>query len=118
MLFEEREALIAAHYEAERSRGAKQAQEIQRIFEGAIDSQIEQKAREIGMEWTAELLTATFALPDGTRVRWGEATKEQHREREAQLAKNASRNLEAATRHRAAILVLEESGAACLDQIA
>lgn len=92
--------------------------EMQGYFEEAVDQQIELKAREVGMEWTAELLTATFALPDGRRVRWGEATLEQHRVREGQLAKNAARNLEAATRHRVAIHALEKSGARCLNEVA
>lgn len=90
---------------------------IANIFDEAVDKQIEEKAREIGMEWTAELLTTTFAMPDGTRVKWGEATLEQHRTRSAQLAKNASRNLEAATRHRVAINTIAESGASCLNEV-
>lgn len=66
------------------------------------------------MEWTAELLDSTFALADGSRVTWGDATADQHRERVDMFRRNALANLEGAARHEQAIDALMESGAKSL----
>lgn len=66
------------------------------------------------IEWTAELLDSTFAMPDGKRVTWGEATLAQHSTRANMFATNVLVNAEGAARHRLAIVALTTSGKASL----
>ena len=74
-------------------------------------------ADRLRIEWTAELLASTFALPDGTRILWGEATLAQHEERLQMLVRNAEANLEAAARHRAAMAAIVRADALCLNEV-
>lgn len=69
------------------------------------------------IEWNEKLLGTEFALADGSRVTWRNATAEQHRARIEMLHVNAGANIEAAARHEAALAVLAESGAACLGEV-
>lgn len=69
---------------------------------------------EMRLEWTAELLGSEFALRDGTRVTWGEATVEQHSERVALFMDNAHANMEGAARHQKAIEALQSAKAPTL----
>lgn len=80
----------------------------------AFDAYELQLRSQLWTEWTADLLTAEIAMPDGTRTTWGDATIDQHRERREMLAKNSMANAESAARHAQAIEQLEESGAANL----
>lgn len=73
--------------------------------------------RELRMEWTAELLDAGFALPDGAVVRWGDATVEEHTRRRDMLSRNALANAEAAARHEKAIAALNDGGARTLREL-
>lgn len=73
----------------------------------AIDSFVS----DIRMEWTMELLHSDFALRNGNRVTWGEATVEQHTERRSMFADNAKANLAGAARHDIAITSLTNTGA-------
>ena len=94
-------------------------EEEQRLWREAVDGLIEERAVDAGMEWTAALLTSTVAMPDGTRVPWGEATIEQHAARLNALAQHASTELATATRHRAAIEAIRNvPGARCLNDVA
>lgn len=70
---------------------------------------------ELRMEWTDELLRSDFSLGDGTKVTWGDATREQHEWRAEMHTKNAAAGVEGAARHRAAIRLLDESGANSLN---
>lgn len=92
--------------------------EARREWRERIDATIEERAAELGIEWTAALLSTTVALPDGTRVEWGEATREQHAARLDMLSKHAATELETATRHRAAIDALDAAGVRCLNDLA
>ncbi len=82
-----------------------------------VDRVIEERAAELEIEWTAALLTTTVSLPDGSRVEWGEATREQHEARLEMLAKHAAGELETAARHRAAIDAIDAAGARCLNEL-
>lgn len=64
-----------------------------------------------------EMAEAFFALGDGTRVRWGEATVAQHRQRIAMLEKMRAGLSETVARHEAAISEIEAAGVSCLDEI-
>lgn len=75
---------------------------------------IDNYARDLKVQWTAELLGADFALADGTRVTWGDATVDQHQERAALFQRNAVANAEGAARHLQAIEQLQSSGCATL----
>ena len=79
-----------------------------RIYE-KVASVIEQYIEEIKLELTDELLEETFARGDGTQVKWGEATIEEHRVRARRLRRLAAGNAEAAARHELAIKMLEDS---------
>lgn len=74
-------------------------------------------ARSLHQEWTAALLAGEFALPDGSRVSWADATVEQHNERAAQLEAFASGDLATAAIHRQAVFALQTAGARCLGDL-
>jgi hypothetical protein len=82
-----------------------------------INRAIEQYATELKMQWTAELLDSTFALGDGTQVRWGEATIEQHQARRDLFVGNAQANMEGAARHEMAIDQLTKARVATLREL-
>lgn len=72
---------------------------------------------ELRMEWEQELLDSSFALPDGTLVRWADATVGQHQERHRMLMLNAAANLKAAARHEAAIEAIQQAHAVNLGEV-
>lgn len=82
-----------------------------------IQRAIDRYTEEMKMKWTAELLDSTFALRDGTPVKWGDATVEQHEERRQMFKDNARANIEGAARHEAALQQLRESGASTLREM-
>lgn len=84
--------------------------------EDVLSASIEAFKAEIRIEWTEELLGSKFALGDGRKVAWGEATVHQHKERLRIFRDHAKTNLEGAARHQAAIDTLKETGAACLNE--
>lgn len=69
------------------------------------------------VRWVRELLDSEFSLPDGSRVTWGTATIDDHLERIEMLHKNAVANLEAVTRHEAAVRALTGAGASTLSEL-
>lgn len=79
---------------------------------------IETFASAVRADWTEQILSASFALPDGTRVLWGEATVEQHKARRDFLLSQASGTLETAGRHDAAIKDLMSFRVTCLNDLA
>lgn len=78
---------------------------------------VDDYAREIRLEFTAELLASEFALGDGRRVTWGSATVGEHEQRIALLTANATANAEAAARHRSAVSTLQFTGFDRLDEM-
>lgn len=90
---------------------------IQRAHAARMARIIDDFKREVFVEWTAELLASDFAMPDGTRVTWGEATIEQHEERAAMFQRNAVANAEGAARHVQAVEQLKDSGALTLSDL-
>lgn len=69
------------------------------------------------VEWTSELLNTEFALADGSRLTWGNATLEQHESRITMLQANAVANIEALNRHYAAVMAIIENGTRSLSEI-
>jgi hypothetical protein len=69
------------------------------------------------LEVTRELLNSEFALGDGRRVTWGEATIEEHEQRAALLRNNSVANIEAEARHRQAIDMILKARVRCLSEI-
>lgn len=61
------------------------------------------------------LLNETFALGDGSKVRWGQATRAEHSQRIIMLTKQSAGIEATAERHRNAIAMLDFAGAVCLD---
>lgn len=80
----------------------------------ALAGILDDYAAALRVEWTSELLASEFAMPDGVRTTWGEATIDQHRERLAMFTANAQANIEGAARHQKAIDELSASGATSL----
>lgn len=71
---------------------------------------IDEYAEALKIEWTADLLASEFALPDGSRTTWGDASIAQHRARVEMFTSNAQANIEGAARHEKAIAELEAAG--------
>lgn len=69
------------------------------------------------IEWTAELLSTSFGLPDGSVTTWGDATAEQHQERLEMYAGQAKAGIEGAARHQKAIEDLRRGGAETLNAL-
>lgn len=65
----------------------------------------------------AALADETFALGDGRRVKWGEATVEQHAERIVMLEKLVAGTQRTIEQHRDAVEMIEVAGVACLNEI-
>lgn len=115
--------LSQAELEWRRQRAVERAEREERRLES--DARLYRKLAElvkehddqIRLEVTTELLNSVFALGDGTRVTWGDATVEQHQQRIDLLTGMAAGTLETAARHHAAISMLEEAGATCLKQL-
>jgi len=104
----------AAEREAERVAGhERRMQEINDQLQAAIAGY---KAA-LRMEWTAELLNSTIALPDGTRTTWGAATVEQLKARAAMLVAHAAGTAESAARVLCAVDELEAAGVDCLNDL-
>jgi hypothetical protein len=74
-------------------------------------------AQTLHREWSAALLAGEFALPDGTRVTWAEATAEQHGLRADQLEGLAAGDLATAAIHRQAINDLRSAGVVTLGDL-
>jgi hypothetical protein len=87
------------------------------MFTGVLSRALDRYTEEMRIQWTAELLDSTFTLTDGSSVRWGEATVEQHAERRQMFLNNAHANMEGAARHETAIRELTESGADSLREM-
>lgn len=84
--------------------------EIDARYRAKMQGILDEYAASLRMEWTEELLASSFALSDGVRVLWGDATIEQHRERAQMFTANAQANTEGAARHLAAIRDLRAAG--------
>jgi hypothetical protein len=76
----------------------------------AVYDLIDEVSEQVELETTEELLATFFALGDGTKVSWGDATVEQHQQRIALLVKDIAGTTETAARHQAAIRMIEEAG--------
>lgn len=66
---------------------------------------------------SSELSSSPFAPGDGSRVTWGEATIDDHRQRVAMLKGQRSGLDRTIKRHEEAIVALEKSGARCLNDL-
>jgi hypothetical protein len=75
-----------------------------------VEELLEEYRQEVIVDWTAELLGSEFALGDGTRATWADATVVQHKARMAMLERNVRGNLDAICRHEAAITTIEKAG--------
>ena len=74
-------------------------------------------AQSLHKEWSAALLAGEFALPNGERVSWSEATSAQHDLRASQLEGLAAGDLATASIHRQAINDLRTAGVATLGEL-
>lgn len=74
-------------------------------------------ANSLHEQWTAAMLAGEFALPDGTRVSWADASVAQHNLRATQLEGLAAGDLATASIHRRAINDLRAAGVATLGEL-
>lgn len=95
----------------------RQREEDQAHFISDLYTRIESIVAKEKIRWTHELLASSFALGDGTFVRWGDATIEQHRVRADRFVQDAASGLEAAARHQAAIQAIESINGTCLNDV-
>lgn len=72
---------------------------------------------DLRLEWTQDLLAEQFALRDGTKVAWGEATVDQHQDRIDMFMSQAAAGIEGAARHQQALDDLTASGARSLNDL-
>ena len=86
-------------------------------MKASTDRWIARIAAQTRLEVTAELLDVKFALGNGTKVTWGKATVEQHRQYVAMLSTQVAGVAETAARHAAAIRMCEEAGVSCLGEL-
>lgn len=82
----------------------------------SISRIVRENADKLLSDWLPALLDSTFALPDGTRVTWSDATVAQHEERAAWLEKTASANVETAGMHRRAVSDIRATGSLTLGE--
>lgn len=84
----------------------------------AVELLVEEIKFNFRAEWTAELLSSHLSMPDGRVITWGEATEADHADRLEMLKRNASANIEAASRHAHAIEYLRGAGVKSLNELA
>jgi hypothetical protein len=104
-------------YDERRRRWEEEDRESDERFRAELRAIQQRYAAELRMEWTEELLSSGFALPNGEVVTWGEATVAEHRQRAAMFEANAEGNLRGAARHRHAVETLESAGVSCLQEL-
>lgn len=104
----------AEQFAAARRAAAEAARQEQERHEAFV-ARIKSEAR---MEWTAELLASTFAVGDGTRVTWADATVNQHEQRIALLARGIGGSIDTMKRHEAAVADILAAAAHTLGEIA
>lgn len=73
---------------------------------------------EVILELSSELLQSGFALGDGTKVTWGEASAVQHQQRFELLMGQSSGGLRAAQRHQAAVKLMQLRNVSSLNEAA
>jgi hypothetical protein len=78
---------------------------------------IEEFKESVRLELTQQLLDSVFALGDGRRVTWGEATIVDHQQGVEMLTTKAIAIGENAAHHLAAIALISRAGASCLREI-
>lgn len=83
----------------------------------AVGKMLDEVAEMTRLEVTKELMETLFALGDGTRVTWGEATITQHEQRLAMLTGNIEGLADTAARHRRAIEMIQEAGVTSLREL-
>ncbi len=102
--------------EKERKYQAQEA-ELERNHHQEMGRLIKQYAATVRLELLDSLLEAEFALGDGRRVTWGNATIADHEERIAMLSKHAQGTMETAARHLQAIEMLREQSVKTLAEL-
>jgi len=78
--------------------------------------QIQRAQQAVVMHWTKELLESRFALGDGRRPTWGEATAEEHNSRIQLLLRNTYGNLMTIARHTNALAAISAASTQCLNE--
>ena len=82
-----------------------------------ITTRMYEEVEEAVLTKYANFLDLEFALPDGSRVRWSEATAAQHEARAEHLEKLAAGNADTARLHRSAVRDLTANGVQTLGEL-
>ena len=72
---------------------------------------------ELAAEWSPDLLASSFALKDGVRVTWGDATFDQHEEYAVMMEGLAAGDLHTAAIHRQAMHDIKARGVESLAEL-
>lgn len=103
---------------AERARNDKESwRKLMQDIQDDIENKAIGLAEEMVVQWTADLLASTFALSDGTRVTWADATQQQHRDRIEMLVKQAAGTVETAALHEKALKEIAQAGVKRLGEL-
>lgn len=116
---EDSSVILERRIQAQRQRKREKTVEVKASERAKVNSAVSNRINEITRTyaatifntWLPDLLDSTFALPDGTRVRWADATVTQHEERAGFLEKQASENTKTASMHRRAVDDIRKTGA-------
>lgn len=106
---------IAKRSEMDRAYEARQREHF-RTFNEELKLSLERYAVQMHVQWTAELLEARFSRGDGTSVAWGEASRVDHEERVTMHFQHAVTGMQGASRHKAALELLDKTGANTLNE--
>jgi hypothetical protein len=91
---------------------------LDRVLWNDVNRAIQDYADRLRFEITAELLDTVFAVGDGTRVSWRDASVTQHEERVELLAKMIAGTSETAAMHIRAVRMIKDAGVDTLGQLA
>jgi hypothetical protein len=91
---------------------------LDRMFYNDINRALQDYADKIRFEVTAELLDTVFAIGDGTKVSWRDATVTQHEQRVELLTKMIVGTTETAAMHIRAVRMIKDAGVDTLGQLA
>jgi hypothetical protein len=108
---------------ASRERGKARGRERRAVDVDAVDRAILARMHAVAREytdktarWTVELMESTFVL-DGERIRWGDASYQQHTERAEALELHAAGTIQTSVLHRQAADAIREAGAVTLREV-
>lgn len=112
----EDQAKFDAHFRKIEQEREARSEDIRADFKRSMDKAFAQLKEAWKLEWTEEILNTEIPLPDGTVVKFRDATAAQHHHRAQTHRRNTMLNMEAAVRHEKAIEAIAAAGARTLGE--